>query len=168
MNRRFKIRILGIDPGLATIGVALLEDGELLHCGVIETGKDTEHSERLLEIAGKLHEYIREWDPDETAVEQLFFSKNAKTAMKVSEARGVILMTVRESGSPVSEYTPVQVKQAVAGTGSADKEQVQKMVKILFRLKEAPKPDDAADAVAIAYCHQQNRKRHKLEESSSS
>ena len=106
----------------------------------------------------QLRALVMEWKPDEVAVEELFFATNAKTAIVVGEARGVILLTLFEAGVPISEYTPLQVKQAVSGYGAADKKQMQEMVRMLLRLAKIPKPDDAADALAIAVTHLQSRR----------
>ena len=112
----------------------------------------------MREIAKDLEEIIEKYRPDEVAVEDLFFFKNLKTAVKVAQARGVLLLTAGKGKVPVAEYTPLQVKQAITGYGRADKSQVQFMVKKILNLKTIPKPDDAADALAVAICHQQSRR----------
>ncbi|MFW6022770.1 MAG: crossover junction endodeoxyribonuclease RuvC [Halanaerobiaceae bacterium] len=149
--------ILGIDPGLAIVGFSLIEKSgnkfKVCDYGVIRTSSDLSCTERLNIINMKLQDMIKEYEPDEMAVEELFFNKNVKTAIKVGQARGVILLSGAQSKIPVSEYTPLQVKQAVVGYGRASKQQVQQMVKSLLNLNEIPKPDDAADALAIAICH---------------
>lgn len=151
------MRILGIDPGTATIGFGVIETDRgtprLLTAGHISTAKTLSTAARLTELATDLKTLCAEWKPDVCAVEELFFSKNVKTALKVSQARGVILHTLHEIGYPVAEYNPLQIKTAVTGDGRADKKQIQKMVKIILKLDTLPKPDDAADALAIAMCH---------------
>jgi crossover junction endodeoxyribonuclease RuvC len=153
------MRILGIDPGTAICGWGLIEkEGakfKLVDYGVIETHKSCEQCDRLNEIFVQLSAIIEETKPEAVAVEELFFFKNAKTVIKVSEARGVITVATRQAKTPFFEYTPLQVKQALVGYGRAEKNQVQQMVKLVLGLKEVPKPDDAADALAIAICHGQ-------------
>jgi len=148
--------VLGIDPGTARLGYGLLRKrgSKLEHVahGCFETPKTMPQAERLSYLHGKLGELIGLHAPELAGVEKLFFQKNAKTAMTVSEARGIVLLALRDRSIPISEFTPMQVKVAVTGYGSADKRQVQEMVKRLLVLKEIPKPDDAADALAIAYC----------------
>lgn len=154
------MRILGIDPGTATIGFGVIEwdrgTVKLLTAGHISTSKTLSTAARLAELATDLKTLCAQWKPDTCAVEELFFSKNVTTALKVSQARGVILHTLHETGYPVAEYNPLQIKVAVTGDGRADKKQVQKMVKMILKLNTVPKPDDAADALAIALCHAQN------------
>ena len=149
--------ILGIDPGVATIGFGLIraERGKntLLQYGVITTPPGIPLSERLLQISNDMEQLIETFKPDEIAVEELFFTKNITTGIRVAEARGVILMTGQERGLELAEYTPMQVKQAVVGYGAADKRQVISMVTRILNLPEPPKPDDTADALAIAICH---------------
>lgn len=148
--------ILGIDPGTATTGYGVVESRDnklkMIDYGCIRTPAKTPDAERLLEIDRQLIKLIKKYKPEQVGVEDLFFFKNLKTAIKVSQARGVVLSRIAGSGTIAREYTPLQVKQAVAGYGRADKTQVQKMVKLLLGLKETPKPDDAADALAIAIC----------------
>lgn len=148
--------ILGIDPGTGRVGYGVVrkEGGRIVHVthGCLETPPHTPQHERLLRIHAGLSALIASHRPDLLGVERLFFEKNAKTAMAVSEARGVILLTAAEHGVRLAEHTPMQIKQAVTGHGGADKRQVQEMVRTLMRLDAVPKPDDAADAVAIAYC----------------
>ncbi len=148
--------ILGIDPGLATTGFGVINSGKNQHnlvgYGRIQTKPDVPHAQRLKQIKSKLEKIITKYRPNAIAVEQLFFYNNAKTAFAVGEARGVILLTACERRLPIYEYTPLQVKQAVSTYGKASKLQVQKMVKLLLNLKEIPKPDDAADALAVAIC----------------
>lgn len=154
---QFPITILGIDPGIADTGWGVIEkDGQgnltCLGYGLIKTKAKTEIASRLEIINKELNKIIKKYKPKLTAVEQLFFCKNVKTALVVGQARGVILFTSKQNKVPVVEFTPLQVKQAVATYGQASKIQVQKMVKILLNLDELPKPDDAADALAIAIC----------------
>ena len=149
---------IGIDPGTATTGYGLVrleEDGALtaVAFGTILTPKESTLQARLSELYVQLQEVLRKYKPDTAAVEKLFFQKNTTTAMAVGQARGVVLLALHQSGIDLSEYTPNEVKQAVAGYGSADKHQVQEMVKVLLRLDSIPKPDDAADALAIAITH---------------
>ena len=149
---------LGIDPGTATTGYGLvrdLPDGSLriVDFGAILTPPGLAMPERLLMLFEKLEETILLHRPDGSAVEKLFFARNVTTAMTVSQARGVILLSLAKHAVPVSEYTPLEVKQAVVGYGGAEKKQVQQMVQVLLGLKSIPKPDDAADALAIAICH---------------
>jgi len=150
--------ILGIDPGIATTGFGVVreaDNGDLiaLAYGAIETPKTTPLPQRLLSLRRQLMALIEQWRPTACAVEALFFASNAKTAMIVGQARGVALMTLCEAGLPIGEYTPLQVKQAIAGYGQADKKQMQAMVKLLLNLNTIPRPDDAADALAIAITH---------------
>ena len=151
------MRALGIDPGTAITGYAIVEeDGATLHLvtlGVIETPAKTPLPQRLQAIYARLGLLIRDHTPDAAAVEELFFSRNVTTAISVGQARGVVLLALAEAEVPTAEYTPLQVKQAVTGYGNADKRQVQEMVKVLLNLTEIPRPDDAADAAAVAICH---------------
>ena len=155
MNYKPKI-ILGIDPGTAIIGFGLVESaGQALNmvaCGCITNPKNTEQTQRLLHIYKELKKIIKKYKPDVMAVEQLFFFKNVKTALTVAEARGVVVLAGAQANLPLYECTPLQVKQAVSAYGQASKLQVQKMVKLLLRLNEIPRPDDAADALAVAIC----------------
>ncbi len=148
--------ILGVDPGTATTGYGLIEDkkGELkvIDYGCICTKRSSAMPERLDLIAKGLKKIIRKYKPQTMAVEDLFFFKNAKTAITVGQARGVILFIGKNEKLKVLEYTPLQVKQAVVGYGRADKNQIQQMVKAILNLKIIPKPDDAADALAVAIC----------------
>ncbi len=150
--------ILGIDPGTATTGFGLVserEDGSLecLTYGVIVTPPSLPAHQRLSLLFHDLKDLILLHHPDGVAVEKLFFQTNVKTAIAVGQARGVVLLAISEASLELGEYTPNEVKQAVAGYGSADKRQVQEMVKVLLTLAEIPKPDDAADALAIAITH---------------
>ncbi len=158
----YYMKILGIDPGTATLGWAIIEEvkGAMipLDYGHINTSKDTPLSQRLLEISKNLTEIINKHHPDEASVEELFFFKNVKTVMSVSQARGAILLTLESLQVRIFEYTPLQVKQALTGYGRAEKKQMQLMVKNILKLKEIPKPDDTADALALAICHSSSRK----------
>ena len=149
--------ILGIDPGVATIGFGLVRAernrNQLLRYGVITTPPGIPLSNRLLQISNDMEELIHAFHPDEMAVEELFFTKNITTGIAVAHARGVILYTAERLHLPVYEYTPMQIKQAVVGYGNASKHQVMDMTKRILHLSAVPKPDDAADAVAIALCH---------------
>ncbi|MBI2099325.1 crossover junction endodeoxyribonuclease RuvC [Candidatus Uhrbacteria bacterium] len=147
--------ILGIDPGVERMGYGIIEysggtHNPLSH-GLISTSRKLEHGERLAELHTALKELITKHKPDLVAVEKLFFSKNIKTAMRVGEARGVVILSAAEQGIPIVELTPNEVKVSVAGYGKADKRQVQKMITTLLNLKETPKPDDVSDALAIAF-----------------
>lgn len=154
--------ILGVDPGYGILGYGALKvEGNRFHYlthGVITTPKGLEMHKRLLMLKEEFLKVIETFKPDEVALEELFFFKNVKTALKVGEARGVILLILAERNIDVKEYTPYQVKKAVTGDGRAKKEQVQFMMKTLLNLKDVPKPDDAADALALAWCHAVYRK----------
>jgi crossover junction endodeoxyribonuclease RuvC len=155
---------LGIDPGTATTGyglVRLTRDGELVAVsfGIISTPKDATPSARLEMLYNDLRKLLKQHKPDTAAVEKLFFSRNVTTAIAVGQARGVVMLALQQAGLGVFEYTPKEVKNAVAGYGSADKRQVQEMVRALLQLDSIPKPDDAADALAIAITHL-NTKRY--------
>jgi len=146
---------LGIDPGTASLGYGFVrehQDGtlEALRFGVIRTRAGTAMPERLFNIYQELGRLIAEFEPDRAGVEELFFSRNVTTAMTVAQARGVVLLTLQSAGLPVAEYKPNMVKQAVTGYGGADKSQMQEMVRLLLNLEAVPKPDDAADALAVA------------------
>ena len=149
--------LLGIDPGVATIGFGLVRAernrNQLLRYGVITTPPGIPLSNRLLQISNDMEELIHAFHPDEMAVEELFFTKNITTGIAVAHGRGVILLAAEKLGVPVFEYTPMQVKQAVVGYGKAEKRQVMLMTQRLLHMKEIPKPDDAADALALAICH---------------
>ena len=151
--------ILGIDPGLAIVGWGVVESvrGNVrpIAYGAITTPAHTDVEARLLMIQNDLETIINKYKPDELAVEELFFNTNITTAIAVAEARGVIICTAHKLGVKISEYTPLQVKQAVVGYGKAEKQQVIAMVTSILKLKKPPKPDDTADAVAIAICHSQ-------------
>lgn len=150
------MRVLGIDPGTAITGYAVVEETEgrlsLVAIGVVDTPAKTPLPARLQRIYAGLRAVIGEYAPETAAVEELFFSRNSRTAMSVGEARGVVLLALADAGLSIVEYTPMQIKQAVTGYGSADKRQVQEMVRLLLALPDIPRPDDAADAAAIAIC----------------
>ncbi|RME85769.1 MAG: crossover junction endodeoxyribonuclease RuvC [Caldilineae bacterium] len=156
MSSRSEI-VLGIDPGTAITGYGLVseQDGELqaIAYGVIRTPAEDPLRVRLVQIYDALRELIRHHKPAAAAVEELFFARNARTALSVGHARGVVLLAVAQSNLPLFHYKPAQVKQAVTGYGGADKQQVQEMVRMLLGLDERPQPDDAADALAVAICH---------------
>ena len=158
--------ILGIDPGTATTGYGVIEEEKgqikLIDYGCILTSSKKSMDVRLEEISNQLSEIIKKYQPFEMAVEELFFASNAKTAIAVGQARGVIIMTGKQNHCAIAEYTPLQVKNAICGYGGADKKQVQKMVQLLLKLEDMPKPDDAADALAIAICHSASRKMNNL------
>lgn len=149
--------VLGVDPGTAITGYGLVTeaDGQLqaVAYGAITTPSDWLMPQRLQKLYHDLTALIREHRPTEGAVEQLFFSRNVKTALAVGQARGVALLALAEGGLPIHEYTPLQVKQSVVGYGRAEKAQVQELVRLLLGLDSVPQPDDAADALAIAICH---------------
>ena len=150
--------ILGVDPGLATLGYGVIEKNEqgafrLLDYGVVLTPKDEGLPVRLAMLEEGLSKVLQEYHPDEVAMEELFFSKNITTGIAVAHARGVALLTCVKECGKLYEYTPMQVKQALTGYGKAEKKQIQTMVASMLHLEEIPKPDDAADAIAIALCH---------------
>lgn len=149
--------VIGIDPGLATVGFGVMKkEGNTItpvSYGCIRTPAGEEIPERLLEIYDEINVLFEKYAPDVVAVERLFFNRNVTNAMSVSEARGVIFLAAQQKHISVVEYTPLQVKQAITGSGRADKKQMQEMVQRLLNLDEPPKPDDAADALAIALCH---------------
>lgn len=156
------MRILGIDPGLATVGYGVIDTGnnsiKIIDYNSIITPPKTQLSERLNTIYNKISNAIKKYKPDDVAIEEIFFAKNLKTGIQVSEARGVILLACYKCGiKNISEYTPLEVKISLTGYGRADKNQVQQMVKALLGLKEIPKPDDVADALAVAISHFHNQ-----------
>jgi crossover junction endodeoxyribonuclease RuvC len=149
---------LGIDPGTATTGFGVIReepDGRLtvLDYGVILTKSNLSQAERLVKLYNRIKEIMLLHHPDMGAVEKLFFERNVRSALSVGQARGVLLLALAESNLQIGEYTPLEVKQAVAGYGAADKNQVQQMVKTILGLDVIPHPDDAADALAVAICH---------------
>lgn len=149
--------ILGIDPGYARVGWAIVESEKLKvkseKFGCIETSRNTDSQDRLVSVYKEICALIKKYKPDVLAVEELFFTSNAKTAFKVGEARGVVILAGAIQGLPVSSYTPLQVKIAVTGYGHADKPQVGRMIKAILKLKEMPKLDDTVDAIAVALTH---------------
>jgi crossover junction endodeoxyribonuclease RuvC len=151
------MKILGIDPGYAILGYGIVEmnGNHFTSCGygAVTTDAKTEMTGRLKQIYGELMGIIAEYGPEVAAVEELFFNTNSKTALLVGQARGVAILACANSGLKIYEYTPLQIKQALAGYGRAEKSQVQAMVKTILNLKSIPKPDDAADALAAAVCH---------------
>ena len=151
------MRILGIDPGIATIGFGVIDaaknQNRLLNCGVISTPAHTSLSSRLEQIYDDMCQLLELFKQDAVAVEELFFNTNITTGIAVAHGRGVILLACQKAGVKIFEYTPLQVKQAVVGYGRAEKAQVMDMVRRICNLPAPPKPDDAADAVALALCH---------------
>ena len=151
------MRILGIDPGYGITGFGLIEANrgscQLLKCGAITTPAGMDFSARLEIIYEDMRQLLEAAKPDAVAIEELFFGQNVTTGIGVAQSRGVILLAIRQAGLPVYSYKPMQVKQAVVGYGNATKHQVQDMTKRLLHLQQMPKPDDAADAIAIALCH---------------
>lgn len=158
--------VLGVDPGLATTGYGLVRETpeglEAVAYGVIRTPAGVALPERLQQLYQELSALIQEYRPTESAVEELFFSRNVRTAMSVGQARGVTLLALADAQLPVAEYTPLTVKQAVSGFGGADKVQMQNMVKMLLRLDDIPSPDDAADALAVAICHLHSARLNRI------
>ena len=154
------MRILGIDPGFAIVGWGVIDkvgnNFIPVSCGAIRTPAHTDINMRLSMIYDDMKEIIEKYHPDEMAIEELFFNTNTTTAIAVAEARGVILLSAFRHGLKIAEYTPLQVKQAVVGYGKAEKQQVISMVTSLLKLPKPPKPDDTADALAIAMCHAQS------------
>ncbi|KKQ27837.1 MAG: Crossover junction endodeoxyribonuclease RuvC [Candidatus Magasanikbacteria bacterium GW2011_GWC2_37_14] len=153
-NNKGKERVLGIDPGFGRTGFGVIEKingvWKVLGYGCIETPKTDDYSLRLLELSKCLKQIIKKYQPAKAGVEDLFFYNNAKTAIKVGQARGVVLLTLAEANIPVWEFTPLQVKQTITGYGKAEKSAMQKMVQKLFGLTKKITPDDAADALAVA------------------
>lgn len=151
------MRILGLDPGIATIGFGIIDvnkgKNQLVNCGVITTPAHTKLSDRLEQIYDDTVSLLQTFKPDAVSIEELFFNTNITTGISVAHGRGVLLLACQKFGVRIYEYTPLQVKQSVAGYGRAEKKQVMEMVKRLCNLQAVPKPDDAADAVALALCH---------------
>lgn len=149
--------VVGIDPGTAITGFGLVREDEaglaLVECGVITTQAGQPLPDRLRDIYQGLRDVVRQYQPEAAAVEELFFSRNVRTALSVGHARGVILLALADAMLPIHEYKPQEIKLAIAGYGGADKHQVQEMVRMLLHLDNVPQPDDAADAVAVAVCH---------------
>ncbi len=153
------MRIIGIDPGTGILGFGIIEaskgKAQLVDGGVIRTPVKEDDAVRLQTIYDELTNIIADTKPAEMAVEKLFFAQNVTTAMTVAQARGVVLLCGMQAGLKIAEYTPLQIKQALTGYGRADKKQIQEMVRIILQLKEVPKPDDCADAIACALTHAQ-------------
>ena len=160
--------IIGIDPGIARVGWGVLKieisNSQMTNVGCFETSKNDSLDQRLLSISEFLNELFGKYRPDCVAVEQLYFATNAKTAITVGQARGVIILTASQANIPTFDYTPLQVKLAITGYGKADKNQVQQMVKNILKLPEIPQPDDAADALAIALTHAFSYKLQKIKD----
>ena len=155
--------IVGFDPGIATLGYGVIktEKGgrpEMIDYGIVSTPKEENLAVRLAMLEKGVSQIIQKFKPDEVAVEELFFAKNIKTGIAVAHARGVILLTAIKECGKIFEYTPLQIKQALTGYGRAEKNQIQQMVKTTLKLKSIPRPDDAADALAVAICHAQTNK----------
>ena len=155
--------IVGFDPGIATLGYGVIKTDkrgkpEMVDYGIVSTPKDKNIAERLAMLEKGIKQIINKFKPDEIAVEELFFAKNVKTGIAVAHARGVILLTAIKECGKIFEYTPLQIKQALTGYGRAEKNQIQQMVKTMLSLKSIPRPDDAADALAVALCHAQTNK----------
>ena len=160
---------MGIDPGLGRVGFGLLEIGAggsltAPHWGIIATSKDKTDAQRLQEIYRDLTELVEAMQPDMAVVERLFFFRNVSTAIPVAQARGVVLLVCQNFGLPIHEYTPMQVKQAITGYGKSEKREVQEMLVQVLNLPKKPTPDDAADAVAMAFCHYQHHGRFQIQE----
>lgn len=151
------MRILGIDPGTGILGFGIVEASkgklQLVDGGVIRTPVKEDDAVRLMTIYDELSDIVADTKPDEMAVEKLFFAQNVTTAMTVAQARGVVLLVGMQANLKIAEYTPLQIKQTLTGYGRADKKQIQEMVRVMMNLKEVPKPDDCADAIACAICH---------------
>ncbi len=162
------MRIIGIDPGTAITGWGVVEgDGDELRSvayGAITTAAGTPLPRRLQIIYRELTDIIAQWQPESSAIEELFFSKNAKTALAVGHGRGAAMLALANADLPITEYKPLEVKQAITGHGGADKLQMQHMVKLLLKLEEIPRPDDAADALATAICHLHSMRLRMLEQ----
>ena len=168
MSNTNKQIIIGVDPGFAITGYSIIKKSKnelsVIDFGVITTSKQKTFNSRLLTIHDKISYLIKKYKPNVLAIEDIFFYKNAKTAIKVGESRGAIIITAIQNKIPVYNFTPLQVKQSVTGYGRAEKKQIQKMIKILFNLRDLPQPDDAADALAVAYCCSQSLtlKKHDI------
>ena len=159
--------VIGIDPGTAITGYGLVLENqggalESVGYGVIETPAKKPMAERLSQLYHQLNDIILLHRPESAAVEKLFFQRNVRTAISVGQARGVALLALAEANLPIAEYTPLEIKQAVAGYGGADKNQVQQMVRTLLDLDDIPRPDDAADALAVAICHLHSARMNAL------
>ena len=158
--------IIGVDPGYAIVGLGVIEyrgnKFRMLEYNAITTEAGEKTTDRLKYIYDGMNYFIKKYNPDAIAIEELFFNSNQKTAIKVAQARGVILLSAVNNGVPVYEYTPLQVKQAVTGYGRADKNQIQTMVKMMLHLDKIPKPDDAADGLALAICHAHSSRMNSI------
>jgi crossover junction endodeoxyribonuclease RuvC len=156
------LRVLGIDPGTATTGWAIVEERNGTLCplayGHISTNKGEPEEKRLLEISNDLEKIVKKFHPQEAAIEKIFYFKNQKTVIAVAQSRGSVLLTLAKKNIKISSYTPLQIKQALTSYGRAEKKQVQLMVKKILKLKNIPKPDDTADAIAVAVCHIHSKK----------
>jgi crossover junction endodeoxyribonuclease RuvC len=158
------VRIIGIDPGTAIVGWGVIDHDEQKHTtqvvayGHIETNSDRPASERLFDIGTNIKTLLDKYQPDEAAVEELFYFKNAKTVISVAQARGVVIYVLHSHMTPTAEYTPLQIKQSLTGYGRAQKKQMQEMIKNMLQLKKIPTPDDTADALAVAMCHCHSRR----------
>lgn len=154
------MRIIGIDPGTGILGFGIIEyskgKAQLVDAGVIRTPAKEDDAVRLQTIFEELTDIIAETKPQEMSVEKLFFAQNVTTAMTVAQARGVVLLAGKQAGLEIFEYTPLQIKQALTGYGRAEKAQIQEMVRVILQLKEIPRPDDCADALAAAITHSMN------------
>lgn len=160
------MRILGIDPGLATVGWGVIDyvkgKAKVVAYGTVLTSKDDKLPDRLKVIEQDVKTIITKFQPDEVALEELFFNNNVTTAINVAQARGVILLTVVKECGKLFEYTPLQIKQALTGYGRAEKHQIQEMTKLMLGLDKIPRPDDAADALAIALTHSQTSRMSSI------
>ena len=158
--------VLGVDPGLATMGYGFVRESEnvlnAVAYGVVTTLPKQPLPKRLQQLYRELSAVIQQYPPDEGAIEELFFSRNVRTAMIVGQARGVALLALADADLPVTDYTPLTIKQAVSGFGGADKIQMQMTVKMLLQLEALPRPDDAADALAVAICHLHSARLNRL------
>lgn len=162
------MRVIGIDPGTAITGWGIIEgDGQhlvMVAGGAITTTAATPLPQRLQVIYRELTQIIAQWQPETAAIEELFFSKNAKTALAVGHGRGAAMLALANADLPITEYKPLEIKQAITGYGGSDKQQIQQMVKLLLTLDEVPRPDDVADALAVAICHVHSARLKMLEE----
>ncbi|KKU14354.1 MAG: Crossover junction endodeoxyribonuclease RuvC [Microgenomates group bacterium GW2011_GWC2_45_8] len=152
------MRILGVDPGTARLGWGVINGEEMVSCGCVETKAGLAEETRLKILFEKLNQLIKQYQPEAAAVEKLFFFKNQTTVISVAQSRGVVLLACAQNHLPVFSYTPLQIKQAVTGYGRAEKNQVQQMVRSILKLKSIPRPDDAADALAVALTHEFSHK----------
>jgi crossover junction endodeoxyribonuclease RuvC len=162
------MRVLGVDPGTASTGYGVVEEDQdglrALAYGVVRTRAGQAMPERLQTIHRELLELAQEWEPGAAAVEEVYFGVNVRTAISVGQARGVALLALADAGLQVAEYSPLTVKHALTGYGGADKRQMQEMVRLLLRLAETPRPDDAADALAVAVCHLHSARLRGMED----